>query len=788
MSNSPVQIPTPQSQTQQPTAPPSVSDKTIDAFMAVPDKKKREALSKMTEPTKQALLQGIKARKGMSTNQPLKPVEKAMPFSSGVASGMMLDPTAIAKQSTTIGQVKEVGKEMGRGALDLGISILKDPLSIGKPIDAIVKGQESAYKKVHEGLKSGNHDEIMNGLGEAVGNLSMLLGGAKSAREGFGVSSAARDAVFTAKDLTTKRAIVSAASHGVLDSLKDEHKAAIDTAVKAERARIGGNVQAINVKDISADPNGYMPQKLAIATLDQAVSNKKANVLLNKRMLPKVAQVRGLLEGHSQNLTFNDLKQVRTVVGNALENATGVERAILSDYYDSLSKNLKGRSSHLGSLQEWEDYNEGSNKLSEHEKGIIAELTDSKTGLEYAKKIGSEQNGPRLSTLESDLKLPKGFFEKAVKDYKPIINFAKMTEGDSIVAKTANRLIALKQHPISAAMGGTAGVLAGRAVGTAIGSPMAGSFIGLTLGAAFMHDLMSKYDAARAIREIGGPSGVMGFRSGQAPSSSGASGAKPSTGLGGGGSSPSPTQPSGNIPPGSPSPVNTSTLSPALANLLPEMAKDKVKSSTTTEIGGREAKGLEVEKAVSRNIPFQKAQFDAAIDRSKEIIRDSKATSEEKAIAASQLKNYREWAAKLEEPKVTKVAEGQHGRESSARKGMTKDTPEARRAKARERIAAKREEASRTQIKGSLEDQARQVAGRMDFQGKSNIELEEGLQTLYGDNGKRFLKEFKNIAKQMKWSEEVYRGYLEDTIDRRAEELSSKPNIPGLDTKPKKIE
>ena len=740
------------------------------------------------------------------------------PFRSGVMEATGFNPDKIISKGGFVPQSKEMASELGQNLESFGKSVLQNPVKgiaapirqmalalefhTGKPyLDSELKKQgidETAIDEIRRGFEKDDHQALAHGAGRLVGALGNVLGAVEAPKVLSDVAGVGE----AASDLSKKRAIISDASNKMLDNLRDNHNATIDTAVKAERARIAGNVASLNTKDIAADPNGYVPQKLAIATLDQAISDKKAQVLFDKRMLPKVAQVRGLLEGHGQNLTFNDLKQVRSIVGGTVSKATGVEKAVLGDYYSSLTKNLKGRAAHLGGLSEWEDYNSSTERLADHEKGLIPELKDSKTGLDYAKKIAIGSNKGRLGNLIKDLHLPDDFFSKDIKTHKAIINFAKMSEGDSITARTASRLTAIRQYPKTAFLGAAAGATVGRAFGTAVGSPMAGSFIGLTLGAVLAHDLMSKFDAARAIREIGGPEGVTGRYGVPSPSGAGPS----TTGPGGPpGGTPSPTQPPA-LPSGSsPSlpPVDTSTLSPALAKLLPPSSKEVVRGagdisdeakaaqvkSEAAKVGGREAKGLEAEKATAGNVPFQKAQLDAAIDRSKEIIRDSKSTVEEKEIAASQLKVYREQAAKLEakpEPKVTKAAPEARGRTESARSGMTKDTPEARRAKAAERIAAKREEASRTQIKGSLEDQARQVAGRMDFQGRSVPELEEGLQELYGENGKRFLVEFRKIAKQQKWAPEVYRGYLEDTIDRRAKELASKPNLPGLTTEAKK--
>lgn len=761
------------------------------------------------------------------------------PFRSGVMEATGFDPNKIISKGGFVPQTKEMGAELAGNVKELGKSIIKDPIKgiaspirqmalalefhTGRPIlDSELKKQgidETAIDEIVRGFHKSDNQALSHGAGRLVGALGNVLGAVEAPK----VLEDVRGVGNVARDLTKRRAIVSAASHAALDTLKDDHTNTINTAVKAERQRIGGSVASLNTKDIAKDPNGYVPQKLALAVLDQAVSDKKAQVLMNKRMLPKVAQVRGLLEGHTGNMTFNDIKQVRTVVGDSLNKATGVERAVLSDYYNSLSNNLRARAGHLGGLSEWEDYNTSNERLSGHEKGLIPELTESKTGLEYVKKIVSEQNQGRLSTLSKDLKLPDNFFSNAVKTHRPIINFAKMSEGDSLVAKTANRLIALKQHPISAALGGTVGVTLGRAMGSAVGSPMAGSFIGLTLGAAFAHDLMSKMDAAKAIREIGGPSGVTGVR--RPPQAPSPSGATPSTGPGGGGS------PSSTAPPVMPSGSPSKGLSPAIAKLLPSSIKI---STDPTGIKWAEGPG-----GVKVSIPKSVAEPEITKYVEGKIAEQSKMQSEIKVKAAPQTEpstgdivtinqspGYKGFdpskptqkmkvvrvqggdfylrpvgtpeeiegqrgAVVLKhelgptEPKVTKAEPEARGRTTSARKGMTKDTPEARRAKAAERIASRRAESSRTNIKASLEDQARQVAGRMDFQGKSNIELEEGLAELFGENGNRFLKQFKSLARQQKWSDEIYRGYLEDTIDRRAKELAQRPNIPGLGTEPK---
>jgi hypothetical protein len=730
-------------------------------------------------------------------------------------------PDKIISKGGFVPQAKEMGSELGSNLKAFGKSVVQDPVKglaspirqmalalqfhTGRPIlDSELKKQgidQTAIDEIVSGFRKGDHQALMHGSGRLVGALGNILGGVEAPE----VISDVKGVANTVRDVTSHRAIVSATSNVMLDDLRKTQHEALDNGVKAEHARIGGNVQAINIADESANKTssktGFKPKTDMLATVDKAVADKRAGVLLQKRMLPKVAQIRGLLEGHTSDLTFNDVKQVRTVTESLANKADGVEKAILSDLSKSLTSDLKNRAKDLGKTQEWEDYNEASRNLSKHLEGLIPELKNTKTGLEYAKRIAGGPDKPRLDALVSDLHLPKDFFLKAVKSHRELINFAKMSEGDSLVASATNRLMALKSHPISAMIGAGTGATLGRALGTAMGSPMAGSFIGLTLGAGIMHDFMSKIEASRAIRELGGPAGVMGKLSKSSIPTSGPSPQGP-----GGGGSPSPTNPpAGNMPPGTPPSADISLspeaqaqarakVSPALQKLLPiNPEREVMRQPTTTSKATPEGRGgtlppelhADLEKQAGRKLTNEEA---LSLDRGNlergMATADKGNTNEIRERRRSELEKPDPNRGKTE-PQVTKAPPEARGRTESARSGMTKDTPEARKAKAAEHKAVQRSEASRTNIKGSLEDQARQVAGKMDFQGKSNIELEEGLRDSFGDNGKRFLAHFKQLARQSKWSDEVYRGYLEETLTKRIEELAKRPNIPGLGTESK---
>lgn len=758
---------------------PAVSDKVIDSFMTVPEDKKREALGKMSDPTKQALLAGLKARKGQPGAEEKPPVEKAMPFSSGVAQGAMLDPTKIAEKKTTLGQMGEVGKQFATGGLEFLKSVAKDPLNVANPIDEMVKGQKDAYKDIHEGFTKNNHDQLMHGLGLAVGNMALIMGGVKSAKEGMGVGAAAKDVGFAAKDLSAKRAIVGAASHSMLDELRktqvdntvrDASGKPVDLsklgiATKAERARIGGNVNSINISDTATNPKGYVPVKIVLGTVDQAISDKKAGVLMQKKALPKVAQIRGLVEGHGGgNMTFDNLKQVRTIIGRLSEQAKGIESSILGDLYGSFTDSMRNRAARLGKVKEFNEYIEATDKLDKHEKGLIKTLQGTKTGFDYYKFISDGTNKPNLNRLVTDLHLPSDFFDKTTKDYNKIHYYANLSKGDSLVARLTNRLIAMKGHPIVGTLGGVTGLELGRTIGGALGSPMIGSFAGFTFGAALAHDFISKYEAAQAIRGLGGPSGVMGTPRATPPASQPQNPNQPSPGPGGpSGAAPTALAPKGGVPP---TPVKPSGLSPALARLLPETraeVSEKVKETAHEALHHHEAPEAEPE------IP------EGITNKAK----------------AEQVKS---------EAKPTKVPSEARGREASKRPGMTKDTPEARKAKAAARIASRRASGELgTSTSGgnvvekaeAIREQAKALSGKVtpeSLRTVSIIDIEEAAKELDHTPNKKIYKYLQALRRRDKWSDEVYRGYLSDYILKDVEEKSKGPNIPGLDAPTKKIE
>jgi hypothetical protein len=623
----------------------------------------------------------------------------------------------------------------------------------------------------------------VGGAGSEVGTI-FALGKLTEALQDKGVKT-----VEDFKGAVPKHAII-AASNKVLDDLKDtqvgktgvrlsQDNSALGIAIKAKKASIEGNVSGLLAKDRAANPGGASPKGLIVNVIDQAINDKDAKELQSGGYLPETTAVRKLVtENYGNNLTLSNIKDIRSIIGELKDRASGKDLAVLGDLYSSFTDHAEGLSKQIGGLKEWMEYNEETEKLSNLQKGIIKQLKDHDTGLQYGNFISKESNAGRLSDLESDIGLPKDFFKNTVNDFGPVRRFANLSEGGSETGVKGGRLGAVMRHlPVT----GPAMVATGFAMKPfASGIPYA-NYV-MALGTAIkLDDFMNRMDAARAIRELGGPDGVTGrygmpesFQGNKGPSGPPAPGPQRPAGPSNlppgpsGGVSPTPqppptVNPAGSLPSGSPK-----GLSPALEKLVPkeaplpshdELMEAMIKKGVDNALADKSA--TQRLDAASGKPGYQDVERRAA----KQLI-DQYMGPERRAT-------------------VTKVPEEARGREPSARSGMTKDTLEARRAKARERIAAKREESMRTQQKSSLEDQARQIAGKMDLLNRSTPELEEGLQELYGDRGKIFLKEFKKIGKQQGWTEDVYRGYLQDTIDKRAKELASRPNIPGTETLPK---
>jgi hypothetical protein len=348
-----------------------------------------------------------------------------------------------------------------------------------------------------------------------------------------------------------------------------------------------------------------------------------------------------------------------------------------------------------------------------------------------------------------------------LKDHSKIARLASLAEGTTYTGERGGRLGSVMRHPI------VAGTAMGAAGAAASGTPLGVRFL-LSLGAAMKaDDIMNRYEAAKQIRELGGPDGVTG-RYGISQSPSG--GQQPSQRPAGPGLPPSPSQPPSTPRPAGPFPSGGEPkgLSPALDKLIPkepplpshdELMDAMIEKGVDNRLADEAArKRLD---AASGKPGYQDVERRAA----KQLI--DQYMGPERRAGSSVRVSSESSKPQSKVPSSGVYPEEARGREASARSGMTKDTPEARRAKAAERVAAKREEAGRTQQKTSLEDQARQLAGKVTPQSLKNvplIEVEEAAKEFDHTPNQMIWRGLQKLKRSQGWTEDIYRGYLEDFI------------------------
>jgi hypothetical protein len=911
--------PTPQPQ--QPQAPPSVSDKTIDAFMAVDDNKKRDALAKMSEPTKQALLTGIKARKGggqpqasilPTPKQPQPGVTQGTPLSftsAGSSSIGPSTPTYLQREKEKFTQGAPTASLLGRQSSatnqpnDKPISLIKfeagmtpkerekHPIVTGiqeilssmtspenlalmagsggmgelpglakATLPRLVSGYFTAqmllgaYKEIPEfrqALDTGNDSEAKRIMTHIVGGIALAGLAARHAIKGESPSSAPGNLLNSGIDVLKKRAIVAASSHEVLKKDTDTFKNTIADSYKTAKDQgVGKLVQNI----VKADQLDSQSKGLSGSThagnidkvIDGIVKAKGAGDNYNDATveLPGTKIIKDAIklkvDKKGPLLSWDDLKDINQAAEFAKQAAYGKDAAVVGDFTAKLRSVMRGRAAQLGPdrLADHDEYVQTMKDLSTHKDGILTKLNNADTPLKFMNELGKESNRPDLDrlfkTLEKHGGLPSDYMDKFLADHKLITHFANASEGDTKLSKLTNRLIAMKSHKVAGTLGLTAGATVGHLVGTATGIPLMPTFVGASFTAAFMADLMDKYNAAQQIREIGGPSGVTGNR----PIPSSPSGASPQQGPGGGGLSPSPTRPPGNMPSGSPPsgssvPVDTSNISPALAKLLKPAeevggreAKGADEPKVTSETGGsihdqetetesqKQSRLTEVKKRIKNEVErarsikagaddprpsflvgvrehLEAQLLDPSISEKEKIgIRDAIERVKERERPFYEAADKAKTSETKTEPKVTKAPPEARGRVPSKRKGMTKDSPEARNAKAAEHIAEKR-------ASGELatESSGENVAGKAAIsiekarlqQGKSlpedllNLDVrtieDQFSQTWVdgGKDGKFVLNAMKKAKKIEEWDDYTYKqAMLDGIVKEKTRQISKK--------------
>jgi hypothetical protein len=471
---------------------------------------------------------------------PGPPVDKSRiaspgPFSSGVVSGMGFDPAkleAVTKfklgdklypvAHPMVQQGAEIVKQAAQGMGSWMEATAKDPAHITDPLDAMARVvefhtgtkwdpfgltkagiEETALDEIGKGIKTGNTSTLEHGAGRLVGGLSNIFAGVEAPEVAGKLRAApgeALEAVKTANEARNKSVVTAAANNVLQHDAKNVIIPTIVQAVKNTQESIGRRVK--NIADADKVDSAKAGKAGSFSRMDMATAIKDAVDDTNAQKVPKpaTAKVIKALGRYGPDMSWEDVKDLRSTVGSAISEAVGKDRAVLGKLYENYLGKMKTRAAQLGKADAFDEYVTNTRELKRHQDGILSKLQGADTGLKLYEQLAKESNRPELNDMFNLLErhggIPSGFTDDLVKTRRPIFELAKRADGGDA---SGGRLGALLRHPMAA---GTA--MVGTGLGLSLGSPVpiTGSFVASLIAAQKAANFMDRYDAVKAMRSI----------------------------------------------------------------------------------------------------------------------------------------------------------------------------------------------------------------------------------------------------------------------------------------------
>lgn len=453
--------------------------------------------------------------------------EAKAPFQSGVVSGMGIDTSKLTGRSDSA-QWAEVVKQATKGMGDWMDSTIKDPAHIADPFEGLARLvefhipkpaslggghwdpfdlkkagiDETALDAIGKGIKSGDSAKIENGAGRFVGGLATIAGGLEAPE--VGKIPKALGEVASDVRMAHKKAVIIAAANNVLEG--DMKNVIVPTIVKGVKAtqesigrRVANIVDADKVDNVAKGKAGSFTRIDVANAIKQAVDDTNAG----KVAKPGVSQVIKALSRYGQDMTWDNMKDLRGAIDEAMFKSGGKDLAALGRLREWSTNQLKDRATALGKTDAWEEYNDVSRKLNDHKRGIISKLQDANTGLKGYNELAKASNQPQLNELFSLLErhggIPANFVRDMVKSRKGLHDLANLSEGGDAGGVKGGRMGAVLRHP---KMAGAA--MIGTGMGMSMSPiPLTGSFVASLIAAQKVANFMDRYDAAKNLRKIG---------------------------------------------------------------------------------------------------------------------------------------------------------------------------------------------------------------------------------------------------------------------------------------------
>ena len=437
--------------------------------------------------------------------------------------------------------------------------------------------------------------------------------------------------------------------------------------------------------------------------------------------------------------SFDEAKQFRSSVYDALRKSQGVGQTVLTSAYKSLTDKLASTAEQYGMKPSWDHYNTEMSKLTHNFGDTLDSIENANHGIDVYKAL--EKSGGGTKELTNSL-------QKYGLNPKEVDQYVKLTKKMTTMRGPQSLYRFIYRDPIAL------GTAIAMRFGTGVGYlPSMGTGYLVGLASSYLKSLIRLQKLSPEIldhvvmsgRELEGPQRVVrpfypstgdtGLSSPSAPA-----------GLAG------PAEPGG-VPPGMPGPVPGAPVDVGTPKQISGFdTKALLEAPKETPKSGAKAAKI-TEQAAKPNESWTIEQYKSEIQRTAGILRNPAATLEERNIARSQLKNYQSELSKLTGDKS--VAEGIHG------KGRI-----AEQSKARERVNRVREvarNARAAEIKEFVTKQ-KSIAETLQIP-----ELEEAVQ----EHDPQGLKTLKSLRAKKAISDEEYmeglKFYLLEALDKKGQ-------------------
>lgn len=391
---------------------------------------------------------------------------------------------------------------------NFGLSVLKDPLNLGKGIDDFATGIQGGAKDIGHGLGYRKGDMLTpsgpsdpNSVAAGIGSVFGMKGQAKLGEAIFGGDEVLQGKVGDAQKIINKHLAIDQGKVRVVNEMVRKPLAMLDNKINTE---IGQSVNSV----LQADEADMMGKGNQVGFVDTTKAAKQARDAMGQTM-------KGLTEGSESQIIraesrpmipLREAKSFKTDVGTAaaaLRRAGRYREAAAMDaLYDGLNTATQERASELGGQHGklWQHYIAETRNYKTMQGGLLGELVDEPNHASALEKLIDPKRATESAEISQALKkygVDPSTFNKAKELGVDLSKYSKEAQMNFF-----GKMKAIINHPFTAgpAAAGAA------AVGHAAGIPGLG-FVLPIIVAGRVAGVLDKMSMNRLLKQIEAKSG-----------------------------------------------------------------------------------------------------------------------------------------------------------------------------------------------------------------------------------------------------------------------------------------